>query len=144
MNKPGFYLVLSILAVVFSRPAGAHEEGIYESLEHIHLGRVFLSPEERAYLDRHRGVRAPVAANSGTRQNSSSASNSDAAGYIVSSSGHARIWKDGDFVSAKMPDSLRFPGDVKVTRTADKVPTKNDTTAVDNESRAAGVADDAE
>ena len=144
MNRPGFFLVVSMLVVVFSRPAGANEEGFYESLEHIHLGRVFLSPEERAYLDRHRGVRAPVVARSPTGQRTTATRNNNAAGYIVSSSGRARIWKDGDFVSAKIPDSIRFPGDVTVTRTADKAPTKTDRTAVDDESSASGVADDAE
>jgi hypothetical protein len=144
MNKPGLFVVMLILANAFSRPAAAHEEGIYESLEHIHLGRVFLSPEERAYLDKHRGVRAPVAASNSTGQKAAAARISNAAGYIMSSSGRARVWKDGDFVSAKIPDSIRFPGDVKVTRTADKLPANNDTTAVDEESRAVGVADDAE
>jgi hypothetical protein len=142
MNKPGFFVGMSILAVVLSGPAAAHEEGIYESLEHIHLGRVFLSPAERAYLDKNRGVRAPAAASSSAREESSSAGNSDAAGYIVSSSGQTRIWKDGDFVSATIPDSVRFPGDVKVTRTADRPPAEIDTKEAAEASPAMGAADD--
>lgn len=144
MNKPGFLMVMSILIAVSSWPTLAHEGGVYESLEHIHIGRVFLSPAERASLDKHRRVPKPVAAVRSTVQTAAPARNSNAAGYIVSGSGRAHVWKDGDFVATQVPDSLRFPGDVKVTRTADKDPTKTDTTADDDESRIAGVADDAD
>ena len=144
MNKPVFFSLMSMLAVMLSGPAGADEEGIYESLEHIYLGRVFLSPEERAYLDKHRGVQAPAAPSRDAGQRSTVAKSSNAAGYILSSSGRTRVWRNGDFVAAQAPDLLRFPGDVKVTRTADKIPIKTDTAAVDDTARAAGVADDAE
>jgi hypothetical protein len=142
MNKPGLFVVISILAIALSSSAAAHEEGIYESLEHIHLGRVFLSPAERTYLDKHRGVPAPVATSSGTGQRSSAARNNNAAGYIVSSSGRAHVWKNGDFVSTKIPDSVRFPGDVKVKRTADGPAARNDTPGVDEATPVTGAADD--
>lgn len=142
MNKPGFCVAVLMFAGLLSGPASAHESGIYESLEHIHIGRVFSSPSERMYLDKNRGVRATVVAGSGSR--AAAVRNSNAAGYIVSSSGRARVWKDGDFVAAKIPDSIRFPGDVKVTRTADQAPAKTDATPVDDALPVTGAADDAD
>jgi len=142
MTRLSFCMAALVLACLNSGPVFAHETGVYESLEHIHIGRVFLSPGERMNLDKNRGVRAPVATGRASSTRASATKNPDAAGYIVSSNGRTRVWKDGNFVAARIPDSIRFPGDVKVTRTADQVPTKTDTTAVDDESPAAGAADD--
>lgn len=131
MNRLSLCMAVLVIVCLQSAPVSAHESGIYESLEHIHIGRVFLSPTERVNLDKNRGVRTPVATGNGSASTAAS-KNDNAAGYIVSSNGRARIWKDGDFVAAKTPDSVRFPGEVKVTRTADQVPEKTDTAVADD------------
>lgn len=144
MNKQGVCAMILMLACALFGRATAQDNGVYESLEHIHIGRVFLSPSERLYLDENRGVRASVVANTGNSSSRAATVKSNrAAGYIVSSSGRVRVWKDGDFVAAKIPDSIRFPGDVKVTRTADQVPAGTDTPTVDETPPATGAADDA-
>lgn len=109
-------LIISLLlAGLFATPATAHEDGVYESLGHIPIGRIFLSPEERARLDKVRG-KAP-AQSAGLKPGSEArarATNKDAAGFIISDSGRTRVWKNGDFVAAASASDVRFPGQVRV------------------------------
>ncbi len=97
----------------------AEETAIYESLDDVEVGRVFLSPEQRDRLDQRRGKpevrvtnRGPAAAVSKTWP--------DAAGYIVSGNGESRVWSNGDFVAADKVSDVRFPGDVRIRRGAAK------------------------
>lgn len=144
MSKPFLISAVFIMACGSSWPAGAHETGIYEALEHIHIGRVFLSPPERLDLDKNRNVTPSAMASSSAGGDQKAATdNSRAAGYIVSGSGRARVWKDGDFVAADVPRSIRFPGDVKVTRVADQPSDSAEASSDKDESPAAGAADDA-
>ena len=127
MNRRNIYARILVFALVVAPPAVAHESGVYESLEHIHIGRVFLSPLERMRLDRDRHVEPPGKAEPRAAVERNEAVRSDrAAGYIISSSGRAQIWKDGDFVVTDVPSSVQFPGHVDVTRTADMVPETDD------------------
>ena len=96
------------------------EEGVYESLGHIPIGRIFLTADERARLDKIRGKSpARVSDARSTGQGAARASNKDAAGFIVSDSGTTRVWKNGDFVATDSAHNVRFPGQVKV-ESADK------------------------
>ena len=52
-------LTFVLFTALFSAPAAANEDGVYESLGNIPIGRVFLTAQERAALDRMRG-RAPI------------------------------------------------------------------------------------
>jgi len=108
-------LIAMLSVALLATPAIAHEDGVYESLGHIPVGRIFLSPEERARLDKVRG-KSPVqsketrpAGSSGNRVN-----DKDAAGFIVSDSGTTRVWKNGDFVETASVSNVRFPGQVRV------------------------------
>ena len=94
----------------------ADETGVYESLADVEVGRVFLSPDQRAHLDERRGkAPVPVAATSaGTSPVKKKPGNT--AGYIVSSSGISRVWSNGDFVAAEEVSKVRFPGDIRITR----------------------------
>ena len=108
-------LCLLLLAALLSQSASADEDGIYESLGQITIGRVFLTPGERERLDRIRGkgpvrtVPAPPA-----RPPAARAPQTKAAGFIISDSGRTRVWKDGNFVTADSADDVRFPRRIKV------------------------------
>jgi len=98
----------------------ADDSAIYESMAGIKIGRVFLAPGERDRLDRRR-LRPQAEkrdSDSGADGKSAAARVLSSAGYIISSSGKARVWRDGDFVESRRqePQRMRFPGDVKVTR----------------------------
>ena len=108
-------LVLSLLAW---RPATAGEEGIYESLSEVAVGRVFLSRAQRSMLDDGRGSQ-PVVRQTPTRpvvERPARKKQRRSAGYIVSSTGESRVWSARGFVATKPATGMRFPGDVVVTR----------------------------
>ncbi len=108
-------IAICILAGMLSMPASAHEEGVYESLRHIPIGRIFLTADERTRLDKIRGRgQAPVTNLRRKNTPSESASNNDAAGYIVSDSGATRVWENGEFVASDSARGVRFPGQVKI------------------------------
>ncbi len=111
--------IIVLCAGLLTTPAVAHEDGVYESLGHIPVGRIFLSPEERARLDKVRG-KAPVQTNSSraTGNAKSRVFDKDAAGFIVSDSGTTRVWKNGDFVTTASASDVRFPGQVRVASQA--------------------------
>ncbi len=111
--------IIVLFASLMASPATAHEDGVYESLGHIPVGRIFLSPEERARLDKLRG-KAPVQTSSSrsTGNASKRVYDKDAAGFIVSDSGTTRVWKNGDFVATSSASDVRFPGQVRVASQA--------------------------
>ncbi len=108
--------VFSVVMLSLFAPQGSiasDDEGIYESLADVSIGKVFFSPDKRQAIDRNRG-------SSGTASNAGASGkrkqNKDAAGYIVSSNGRAKVYSNGDFVVMKNATSVEFPGQVKVTR----------------------------
>ncbi len=107
--------IIVLVAGFLTTPAIAHEDGVYESLGHIPVGRIFLSPEERARLDKVRG-KAPVQSNSSRPSGNAKSRvfDNDAAGFIISDSGTTRVWKNGDFVTTAAASDVRFPGQVRV------------------------------
>ncbi|MCG8378115.1 MAG: hypothetical protein MI865_01430 [Proteobacteria bacterium] len=99
----------------------AEESAVYESVDDITIGRVFLTPEQRRWLDANRGSRARA---SGFRESGSDdkkeLADENAAGYIIDSSGKSRAWSGSDFVKAtsRQISEIRFPGDVRIVRHA--------------------------
>jgi hypothetical protein len=104
-------VMLSLFAPQVS--VASEDDGIYESLADVNIGKVFFSPDKRQAIDRNRG-NTSAAGNSGRAAKRKQ--NKDAAGYIVSSDGRARIYSNGDFILSKDATSVEFPGQVKVTR----------------------------
>ena len=111
-----------VLALLFATSAApADETVVYESFSGVKIGRVFLAPGDRERLDEWRlnppaeGTAGEPVAEGATAKPRALAS----AGYIISSSGRARVWRDGDFVEStrQAPQRMAFPGDVTVTRT---------------------------
>ena len=100
--------------------AHAADMPVYESLNGIEIGRVFLSQAQRDALDRSRarGDSSDVSDTGPRGKTNAPASSSDAAGYIISESGKTRIWKRGDFVAGEQSDAdrVKFPGEVRVER----------------------------
>ena len=115
-------------------PAAADDVAIYETISGVSIGRVFLTPVERRLLDATRKQVPQSATYEGTAaaDPQEDEAPSHAAGYIVSSSGKARRWLNGDFVEAQNSpaSSTRFPGDVKITK---HTATMNDSDAPDAE-----------
>ena len=125
-------LLITLMLVGFvTTPSAAHEDGVYEGLDHIPIGRIFLTPEQRASLDKVRG-KGPVRSSSARPAGSPRArvANKDAAGFIVSDSGTTRVWKNGDFVATASASNVRFPGQVRVASQA--APQDSDADAEDS------------
>ena len=117
-------------AGIWSCPAAvADESDVYESLADVYIGRVFLSPQDRARLDA--GVPAAVSAKE-TTPAPVVKRRRPPAGYFVSSSGAAGIWARHGFVAEDDVDDVVFPGAVEIVRTrapaaeADKTAARGD------------------
>lgn len=113
-------LLLSVFIASFVLSSGsavAEEAPIYESLADVSIGRVFFTASQRANLDRLRGTSGVQVSNSGKpRSTNKKPGNPDAAGFIVSKSGKARVYRNGDFVEVSSEPNVKFPDDVTVTR----------------------------
>lgn len=107
-----------LLAVIVAcaLATSALADDIYESLADVRIGRVFLSPEQRVRLDDRRGEPPPVSVGDAPANISSTKRDTEAAGFIMSSSGRSRVWLNGDFVATDEVPEVRFPGEVKIIR----------------------------
>ncbi|MGI9271356.1 MAG: hypothetical protein ACR2QT_06240 [Woeseiaceae bacterium] len=118
-------LIIGVLLVPID--AFAEEESVYESIAGVAIGRIFYTQSDRDYLDAQRllppGSRN-VHADTGERVTPTTKP-AESAGYIISSKGGRRVWKDGDFISAsgRTTASMSFPGDVKIVRHVSHEPT---------------------
>ena len=111
--------ILFVCACVTAEPAGAADTSVYESLSDVVIGRVFLSRSQRAQLDAGRGS-VPIVRPAPTRPVINAPRKKvtrPPAGYIISSSGQTRVWSQSGFIARDPGSSMRFPGDVEVTRT---------------------------
>ncbi len=112
-----FLIALLLLA---SFTAAADESSVYESVDDISIGRVFLTPGERRWLDANRHLTSQVAtAGPAAVVESEDDDTPDAepAGFIINSSGRAVRYRNGDFApSAVPPSTMRFPDDVEIRR----------------------------
>ncbi|MEO1202952.1 MAG: hypothetical protein AAFX10_09600 [Pseudomonadota bacterium] len=122
-RKPEILPRLLAVAILIGTHGSANaDEGVYESVADIRIGRIFLTPAERRRLDQLRlapprsAGGAPVAA--GVESTGTGDRQRRPAGYIISSSGKRRTWTGDDFVASdgRASISTRFPGDVEVIR----------------------------
>lgn len=110
---------LLLLSLIGSQ-AVADEAEIYESVDDISIGRVFLTPGQRNLLDVERLRPRPSAEQShhseSDKQPSSQAPSP--AGYIISSRGTQSSWAEGAFSESnrKALRTMTFPGDVRIVR----------------------------
>lgn len=96
--------------------ASADDTSLYESLDGVKIGRVFLSPERRLQLDANRGKTQAAAPGRSQSSVARKPVNDDAVGYIISGAGKSRVWKGGEFRAAETQqvDSLTFPSAIRV------------------------------
>jgi hypothetical protein len=90
-----------VLLVVFalSSVSLAEEAVVYETLDQIAVGRVFLNPEQRRELDRQRRTPPPTDAPQRTTDDSPTLveSGKNAFGFIILHDGTSSSWSDGEF-----------------------------------------------
>ena len=97
--------------------ANAEDDTFYESLPEVSIGKVFFSPQQRVKLDQRRGSASSHSdAKTSDRKPRPAKDSGDAAGFIISSKGGARVYANGDFVSARSSDAVVFPNAVKIVR----------------------------
>ncbi len=109
-------MLLMIGFLSFVRTSSA-DEGFYESLPEVTVGKVFFSPQQRAALDQRRGGGPAAASKSnGAAKNTRRKTSDDAAGFITSSKGTSKVYTNGDFVSVQRGVDVKFPGSVKIVR----------------------------
>lgn len=100
----------------------AEEAPVYESLDSVRIGPVFLTPEQRRWLDARRGE-APddgsiAQDNEASEQSENSGHKRKPAGFIISSNGKRSQWNAGDFerTTATTVSEMSFPDDVTIIR----------------------------
>ena len=116
-SGPGNRLLLycTIVGLAGNLPSLADEIAIYESLSDVAIGRVFLSPQQRLYLDA-RPIEAPRAVIERPPAEQPAEEKKNPAGYIISSTGKSSVWSRTGFVTSNDPGRIDFPGDVKIIR----------------------------
>ncbi len=104
--------VLLILCCALPLVADAedHAPSVYESLDDVVIGRVFLSAEERQRLDATRGIdpAGTPAASSTPVAAAPAAASAPAEGYIRAAGKAPRVFRDGNFVKASGKEPVRF------------------------------------
>jgi len=126
-----FRALLVIASALFSVACFADEANGSSSNDAFVLGRVFTTPAERAMLDQKRkyqltdnGEISQVDAEKKSVQK-----HLNPVGYIISSSGVASKWIDGDFQQVDdfgNLEALRFPGGISVTKHATATEKQNE------------------
>ncbi len=109
---------VSAMIGLISVPSSAGEIPIYESLSDVTIGRVFLTPGQRAYLDT-RPVMRPVMSPRPVQEAPAPEPvkrKKNPAGYIINGHGESSVWSQRGFVTREDASGISFPGDVKVIR----------------------------
>lgn len=114
--------LIACTLLVLAMPAVSDDTAVYESIDDVAIGPVFLTPGERRWLDANRHL-APRGVSSqsseATETAEDDAEKAEPAGFIINSAGQARRYQNGDFsLSAVSPRSMRFPDDVEIRRHA--------------------------
>ena len=115
MNR---YLLLMLILGL--QTSFADETTIYESMQRVRIGPVFLTPEQRHWLDSRRHIADDGQDHDATPDGAPSDAirRTQPAGYIISSRGQQVQWQGDDFkaVDAANVSATEFPGDVRITR----------------------------
>ncbi len=99
--------------------ASADEASVYESVDEIAIGPVFLTPSERRWLDanRHLPRRSASQEQAQSADGDEQRPRATPAGYIINGSGETRRWRDGEFSrSVDSAEAMSFPDDVQIRR----------------------------
>ena len=127
MRRTICFVALMLVAV---SPAASDENHVYESYDGVTIGRVFLSPAQRQFLDARRHLKpAPAGGESSSDEKSEPTKKAPPpAGFIIGPNGRSRVWKEGDFVDSA-PAATRemaFPGEINVVRHASQDESRDD------------------
>ena len=95
---------IALMLLVGCATGMAEEPSVYESLQEIPIGRVFLTPEARRDLDRRRG-RAPLPPEPAATASYAKPETDDGFGFIILRDGRSSTWIDGDFRAGDAPGS---------------------------------------
>ena len=106
-------IYLFVLLIV-SGSIHAEDRPIYESADDIAIGRIFLTPSERRWLDQRR-VQPQAATTQRKDPGAETVTARRPAGYIVRGDGVRRRWQGGEFVNDG-ESRMTFPGEVRITR----------------------------
>ena len=112
-----------LLLVCFGGMAGADPASVYESIDDVSIGPLFLTPAERRWLDARRNApvvpqpKAEAEVELGPTQEPAEPKVSPA-GFIIRSDGAGQRWSNGDFVSSQdaAVSTMKFPGEVDLIR----------------------------
>ncbi|MDJ0941342.1 MAG: hypothetical protein QNJ00_16390 [Woeseiaceae bacterium] len=118
-RAPAIALAIAVLAC----GGIVHADDVYESVDDLVIGPVFLTPSQRELLDRQRLLPPPDPAATAAaveQATEKAAPKKAAAGYIISSKSGRREWSDGEFISTSNVSQTAFPGEVRVIRHAPK------------------------
>ena len=118
-------VLLRLTILLLCAPCVADDaDDLYESLDDITLGRVFMTQADRRALDARRSVSPVNAAVEATdvepdAEQVDSTPRRPAAGYIASGDGTALVWANGGFVPVELSEAerLKFPGAVRIRST---------------------------
>ncbi len=108
-------------------PDSAESAAVYESIDDIVIGRVFLSPAERQQLDaiRHLPAQATAVPSGTSPAPVAEAPKPKGVGFIRRTGKATRVFKDGDFVTAQ-------PGKRVITEVTDGVIVRHEDDAGDD------------
>ena len=115
-----------VLGCVAAAPVAVADE-LYESLDDLTLGRIFLSQAERERLEARRGIVVDAASTGDASDEQAPEPDQSparpAAGYILARGGRALVWSDGAFrrVTGHV-DDVDFPGAgrIRIERASDR------------------------
>ena len=114
---------LSLLALLLLPTLALGEDiAVYESLSDVRIGPVFLTPEQRRWLDARRDQGPDEWQDDSDGGASETTEEPEPrptpAGFIINSNGKRSQWKGGDFeqTSSTSISDMRFPDDVKIIR----------------------------
>ena len=112
--------VFACAFLLLMMPAAADDSAVYESIDDLAIGPVFLTPGERRWLDANRHLPPQVASaqsNASAESGGDESEKAEPAGFIINSSGQTRQYSNGNFsLSSASSASMRFPDDVEIRR----------------------------
>ncbi len=121
-------IIVTSALLLLAMPVLADESALYESVDDLAIGPVFLTPGERRWLDANRHLppqNVSAQSTESAEAEGEEEERAEPAGFIINSSGQTRRYRDGDFSpSNASPESMRFPDDVEIRRHVTERPTE--------------------